>query len=170
MNKTVHGTMRNTPYKLVFGQPPHSSIFPGVQSTSVNEEDVQDLLIKDDAEEDGGDTSDDTKADNDSDSCETVPNSALATMLKHRHLRQKADKHYRTNVERMQLKYSKAKNKKMLTFCPVPITAYLEKQLAALIKPKSTHLTILVMKTQNRKGVQIVVSLRLLMPCCCAVV
>ena len=60
MNTTVHGTMRNTPYELVFGQPPHNSIFPGAQSTSVNEEDVQDLLIEDDAEKDGGDTSDDT--------------------------------------------------------------------------------------------------------------
>ena len=33
-----------------------------------------------------------------------------------------------------------------------PITAYLIKQLAALINPKSTHLTILVMKTQKQKG------------------
>ena len=32
------------------------------------------------------------------------------------------------------------------------ITAYLKKQLAALIKPKSTHLTILVMKTLKQKG------------------
>ena len=33
-------------------------------------------------------------------------------------IRQEADKHYRTNAERIQLKYSEAKNKKVLTFCP----------------------------------------------------
>ena len=44
--------------------------------------------------------------------------SVLATMSKHPHLCQEADKHYCTNVKQMQLKYSKAKNKRVLTFFP----------------------------------------------------
>jgi len=41
---------------------------------------------------------------------------SLATTQKHRQLREEADKHYRLNAERMKLKYSKAKRKKVLTF------------------------------------------------------
>ena len=44
LNTTVHGTMKTTPYELVFGQPPRKSIFPGVSGTGIMEEDVQDLL------------------------------------------------------------------------------------------------------------------------------
>ena len=40
----------------------------------------------------------------------------LATTEKHRQLREAADKQYRLNVERMKLKYCKAKRKKVLTF------------------------------------------------------
>ena len=37
--------MKNTPYELVFGQPPRGNAFPGMSNCqSVMEEDVQDLL------------------------------------------------------------------------------------------------------------------------------
>ena len=42
----------------------------------------------------------------------------LSTTVKHRNLQEEADKHYHLNAERMQLKYCKAKRKKVLTFSP----------------------------------------------------
>ena len=96
----------------VFGQRPHNSIFLGAYSTSVNEEDVQERMMPRKMEV----------------ILVTIQKlimssihhtkSVLAIMLKHLHLHQEADKHYRTNVKRMQLKYFKVKNKKVLTFCP----------------------------------------------------
>ncbi len=44
------------------------------------------------------------------------PTILLATSIKHIHIREEADRLYRRNAERMQLKYSKAKRKKVLTF------------------------------------------------------
>ena len=38
-------TMKATPFELVFGQPPHSTVFPGV-SALVKEEDVEDILTE----------------------------------------------------------------------------------------------------------------------------
>ena len=43
-------------------------------------------------------------------------NVTYSTAKKHKQLRLKADKMYRRNAERMQLKYSKAKRKKIRTF------------------------------------------------------
>ena len=42
----------------------------------------------------------------------------LATTQKHLLLRQEADKRYRNNAEKMQLKYCKGKRKKVMTFYP----------------------------------------------------
>ena len=47
LNTTVHGTMKTTPYELVFGQPPRQGIFPGVAGTRIMEEDVEDILQED---------------------------------------------------------------------------------------------------------------------------
>ena len=47
LNTTFHGTMKTTPYELVFGQPPRTSIFPGVRGTRIMEEDIEDLLQDD---------------------------------------------------------------------------------------------------------------------------
>ena len=44
LNSTVHGTMKTTPYELVFGQPPRQNIFPGVHGSKIMEEDVEDIL------------------------------------------------------------------------------------------------------------------------------
>lgn len=44
LNTTVHGTMKSTPYELVFGQPPRDNIFPGIESKEILEEDVADIL------------------------------------------------------------------------------------------------------------------------------
>ena len=44
LNTTVNGTMKTTPYELVFGQPSRQSIFLGVSGIGIMEEDVQDLL------------------------------------------------------------------------------------------------------------------------------
>ena len=47
LNTTIHGTMKTTPYELVFGQPPRKSDFPGACGAHVWEEDVEDLLDND---------------------------------------------------------------------------------------------------------------------------
>ena len=53
LNTTIHGTMKTTPYELVFGQPPRGSAFPGLSNCqSVMEEDVQDLLEESERDED----------------------------------------------------------------------------------------------------------------------
>ena len=44
LNTTVHGTMKTTPYELVFGQPPRQGIFHGIKGPSVMEEDVEDIM------------------------------------------------------------------------------------------------------------------------------
>jgi len=43
LNTYVQRTMKATPFELVFGQPPRSTVFPGV-SGLVMKEDVEDLL------------------------------------------------------------------------------------------------------------------------------
>ena len=43
---------------------------------------------------------------------------ALASTEKHKKLREEADKRYRANAEKMQLKYCKGKRKKVRVFCP----------------------------------------------------
>ena len=48
LNTTIHGTMKKTPFELVFGQPPRQNIFPGVSGTNILEEDVEDILEKED--------------------------------------------------------------------------------------------------------------------------
>ena len=55
LNTTVHGTMKTTPYELVFGQPPRHNIFPGVTNPNVMEEDIEDILEEEEEveEEDG---------------------------------------------------------------------------------------------------------------------
>ncbi len=44
LNITVHGTMKTTPYELVFGQPPRQCLFPGASTSRILEEDVENLL------------------------------------------------------------------------------------------------------------------------------
>ena len=44
LNTCVHATTKTTPYQLVFGQPPHSSRFPGTTKGIVMEEAVSDIL------------------------------------------------------------------------------------------------------------------------------
>ena len=53
LNTTVHGTMKTTPYELVFGQPPRYNIFPGVTNPNVMEEDIEDILEEEEEAEDG---------------------------------------------------------------------------------------------------------------------
>ena len=147
LNTTVHGTMKTTPYKLVFGQPPQHNIFPGVTNPNVMEEDIEDILEEEEeAEEedgqkvdeddnkqkdtmegeretddsDGGEkdkAKDDKNDDQKKDVKEEDEKPPLSTTVKHRNLREEADKHYHLNAERMQLKYCKAKTK-VLTFSP----------------------------------------------------
>ena len=45
LNTAVQSTMKTTPFELVFGQPPRTTIFPGVTG-HVMEEDVEDLLME----------------------------------------------------------------------------------------------------------------------------
>lgn len=47
LNSTIHGTMKTTPYELVFGQPPMKAFFPGAHGVDIQEEDVEDLLRDD---------------------------------------------------------------------------------------------------------------------------
>ena len=47
LNTTVHGNMKTTPYEVVFGQPPRQGIFPGIKGPSVVEEDIDDIVMKD---------------------------------------------------------------------------------------------------------------------------
>ena len=140
LNTTVHGTMKTTPYELVFGQPPRHNIFPGVTNPNVMEEDI--LEEEEEAEEENGqkededdnkqkDTMEGERETDDSDGNDKNDNQKkdvkeededekppLSTTVKHRNLREEADKHYRLNAERMQLKYYKARRKKVLTFSP----------------------------------------------------
>ena len=44
LNTCMHATTKTTPYQLVFGQPPHSSPFPGTTKGIVMEEAVSDIL------------------------------------------------------------------------------------------------------------------------------
>ena len=44
LNTTIHGTMKTTPYELVYGQPPLQNFFPGAHGTDLKEEDVEDIL------------------------------------------------------------------------------------------------------------------------------
>ena len=53
LNTTVHGTMKTTPYELVFGQPPWHNLFPGVTNPNVMEEDIEDILEEEEEAEDG---------------------------------------------------------------------------------------------------------------------
>ena len=50
LNTTVHGVMKTTPYELVFGQPPHQNIFPGVVRSEIMEENIEDILKEDDSD------------------------------------------------------------------------------------------------------------------------
>ena len=52
LNTTIHGTMKTTPYKLVFGQPLRRNFFPGAKGDSIME-DVYDLF-KEGRENDSG--------------------------------------------------------------------------------------------------------------------
>ena len=45
LNTAVQSTMKTTPVELVFGQPPRTTIFPGVTG-HVMEEDVEELLME----------------------------------------------------------------------------------------------------------------------------
>lgn len=47
LNSTVHGTMKVSPYELVFGQPPCQNIFPGAHGNEIMEEDLEDVLEED---------------------------------------------------------------------------------------------------------------------------
>ncbi len=45
LNTTIHGTMKTTPYELVFGQAPRQSVFSGSKvGSNIMEEDMEDLL------------------------------------------------------------------------------------------------------------------------------
>ena len=44
MNITVHGIIGKGQVKLGFGQPPHSTVFPGATAAVVYEEDIAELL------------------------------------------------------------------------------------------------------------------------------
>ena len=201
--------MKATPYELVFGQPPRQNFFPGAKGKCIMEEDVEDLLDKEEellsgcdgsgtsgaddcgpaldgssddeglaeeavsgddeglAEEAVSDcghgtggaddcgpaldgTSDDeglaeeavsdcghgtggaddcgpaldSSSDDEGLAGEAVSDDgdgnggALASTEKHKKLREEADKRYRANAEKMQLKYCKGKRKKVRVFCP----------------------------------------------------
>ena len=43
LNTCVHATMKTTPFELMYGQPPRTTVFPGVTGHAL-EEDVEDLL------------------------------------------------------------------------------------------------------------------------------
>ena len=189
--------MKATPYELVFGQPPRQNFFPGAKGKCIMEEDVEDLLDKEEELMSGCDGSGTSGADDcgpaldgssddeglagetvsdhgngtgGADDCgpaldgssddeglagETVSDrgngtggaddygpaldgssddeglaeeavsddgdgngGALASTEKHKKLREEADKRYRANAEKMQLKYCKGKRKKVRVFCP----------------------------------------------------
>ena len=189
--------MKATPYELVFGQPPRQNFFPGAKGKCIMEEDVEDLLDKEEELMSGCDGSGTSGADDcgpaldgssddeglageavsdhgngtgGADDCgpaldgssddeglagETVSDrgngtggaddygpaldgssddeglaeeavsddgdgngGALASTEKHKKLREEADKRYRANAEKMQLKYCKGKRKKVRLFCP----------------------------------------------------
>lgn len=146
LNSTIHGTMKTSPYELVFGQPPTTAFFPGAHGVDINEEDVEDLL-HDDILSDPQPSKNDpppTPSKNDhppppaknnpppskndlptSPEIDTPPASSetdpdtqhcLGTSEKHLRIRRAADKLYKRNAENMQLKYSKGKRKKVTTF------------------------------------------------------
>ena len=110
--------MRKTPYELVFGQPPRGSIFPGIHSKDVMEEDVEDILGEEEEQVDDDGTSGRGDPSENPSSGDEPDTDLLGSSSKHLQLRKEADKHYRRNAERMQLKYTKAKRKKVLTFSP----------------------------------------------------
>ena len=45
LNSTIHGTLKVSPYELVFGQPPCQNLFPGACGTGILEEDVEDIFF-----------------------------------------------------------------------------------------------------------------------------
>ena len=158
--------MKATPYELVFGQPPRQNFFPGAKGKCIMEEDVEDLLDKEEELMSGCDGSGtsgaddcgpalDGSSDDEGLAGETVSDrgngtggaddygpaldgssddeglaeeavsddgdgngGALASTEKHKKLREEADKRYRANAEKMQLKYCKGKRKKVRLFCP----------------------------------------------------
>ena len=158
--------MKATPYELVFGQPPRQNFFPGAKGKCIMEEDVEDLLDKEEELMSGCDGSGtsgaddcgpalDGSSDDEGLAGETVSDrgngtggaddygpaldgssddeglaeeavsddgdgngGALASTEKHKKLREEADKRYRANAEKMQLKYCKGKRKKVRVFCP----------------------------------------------------
>ena len=158
--------MKATPYELVSGQPPRQNFFPGAKGKCIMEEDVEDLLDKEEELMSGCDGSGtsgaddcgpalDGSSDDEGLAGETVSDrgngtggaddygpaldgssddeglaeeavsddgdgngGALASTEKHKKLREEADKRYRANAEKMQLKYCKGKRKKVRVFCP----------------------------------------------------
>ena len=48
---TTYGTMKATPYELVFGQPAQQNIFPDIQGDMIYEEDLEDLIVGEEEEE-----------------------------------------------------------------------------------------------------------------------
>lgn len=127
--------MKATPYELVFGQPPRQNFFPGAKGKCIMEEDVEDLLDKEEELMSGCDGSGtsgaddcgpalDGSSDDEGLAEEAVSDDgdgnggALASTEKHKKLREEADKRYRANAEKMQLKYCKGKRKKVRVFCP----------------------------------------------------
>ena len=127
--------MKTTPYELVFGQPPRQNVFPGAKGNSVMEEDVEDLFEDDpdspvipsqschsNCDEELCTASQPLNEPFNSSTTQTVPplnvseSSCLGNSTKHLKLREEADANYRKNAELMQLKYTKGKRKKVLTF------------------------------------------------------
>ena len=104
--------MKKSPYELVFGKPAHHSSFPGVSSNDgiIIEADVGDIV--EDESYSKSESSNESEPKSDSSGNE------LATSSKHHQLRKEADKQYRLNAERMQLKYIKGRCKKVQTFSP----------------------------------------------------
>ena len=44
LNTTIQASVKSTPYELVFGQPPRKTVFPGVTTCPIMEEDILDIV------------------------------------------------------------------------------------------------------------------------------
>lgn len=119
LNTTVHGTMKKSPYELVFGQPPHQNTFPGATvatESSVLMEDIEDILEDDHNDSQRNHHGEDSKQTDDNESPSESENDTEKEATKHFLVRQEADKEYRRNAERMQLKYHRSNRKNVQTF------------------------------------------------------
>ncbi|KAL5505671.1 hypothetical protein EMCRGX_G007137 [Ephydatia muelleri] len=114
LNTSLHETTKATPYQLCFGQPPHSSSFPGATTGSIMEEAVSDIL--DDIEEEvtdisgmAGCTKEDVSAagifekggsdDSDSDTKQNETDTAQCISKKEKHMSEVEDDFYASHED-----------------------------------------------------------------------